>query len=176
MDKTIVIYYSNTGNNRFLANRIAKRLDCDIEEIKPVINSKPLLLLGTTLGIKKIRADLSQYEKVILVGPVMVGKFLAPLKAFVSKYKEKIKGLIFVTCCGSSYEIKDQKFGHGLVFNKVREILGDKYLQCAALPITLVIPPDKKDDPQLVMGTRLNDDNFKGEISERFEEFINSIS
>lgn len=44
MKKTIVIYYSNNGSNRFLAHKIAERLQCDIEEIKPRINAHLLLV------------------------------------------------------------------------------------------------------------------------------------
>jgi len=176
MKKNIVLYYSGSGNNRFLANKIAERLSCEIEEIKPRIHSHPLLLLGTSLGIKKIKTDISEFDRVILVGPIMVGKFLAPLKSFVKNYSNKINNMIFVTCCGSSYEIRDQKFGHGLVFKQVKEIMGDKCIQCEAFPITLVIPEEKRKDPNLVMSTRLNDDNFKGEILDRFNVFIDKIS
>ena len=34
--KTIVLYYSKNGSNRYLAHEIAKGLSCDMEEIKPL--------------------------------------------------------------------------------------------------------------------------------------------
>jgi hypothetical protein len=37
----------------------------------------------------------------------------------------------------------------------------ENHINCTALPITLVIPPYQQDDA-----------NFKGEIRERFDEFI----
>jgi len=172
MKKTIVLFYSNTGNNRFLAQKTAKTLGCAIEEIRPRIDSHVLILMGLSLGIRKIKADLEYYDRIILCGPIMVGKFLAPLKSFVKSYKKRIKSLIFLTCCGSSYEMKDKKFGHGLVFNQIKEILGEKCDLCQALPITLVVPEDKKEDAKYVMETRLSDENFKGEILVRFGEFI----
>ena len=84
--------------------------------------------------------------------------------------------LVFVTCCGSTYEKKDEKFGHGFVFKEVESILKDKCILCQAFPINLVLPDDKKEDTDAFMKTHLNDENFNGEIQERFEDFIKKIT
>ena len=81
-----------------------------------------------------------------------------------------------MSCCGSSFEMKDKKFGHGLVFKEIKEMLNDKCIHCEAFPITLVIPDDKKENTDTVMKTRLTDNNFKGEILNRFYAFIQMIS
>ncbi len=176
MKKTIVIYYSNKGNNRFLAKRIAENLNCEIEEIRPRLNVLFLLLLGLSLGNQKIKINIAEYDRVILCGPIWMGKFIAPLKGFVKKYRKRINRLIFISCCGSSFEMKDKKFGHGLVFKEIKEILKDKCSHCEAFPVTLIIPDDKKEDPDTVMKTRITDDNFKGEILNRFNDFIKKLS
>ena len=176
MKETIVIYYSNNGSNRYLATRIAKSLNCEKEEIKPRMNVHFFLLFGISFGIKKIKSNLSDYDRIILCGPIWMGKFIAPLKEFVKKYNKTIKDLIFTTCCGSNYEMKDEKFGHGLVFNKIKEMLKEKCSHCEAFPISLILPDDKKEDPNIVMKTRLNDDNFKGEILDRYNSYIQKIS
>lgn len=176
MEKTIVYYYSKKGNNRFLAEKIADNLKCDIEEIRPRLNVFILILVGFTAGIRKLKKLPESYDRVILCGPVFVGKFIAPLKQFLAKYKKQIHELVFVTCCGSGFEQKDKKFGHGLVFNLIREMLGDKCVHCEAFPITMVVPEDKREDPDSVMKTRLSGENFKDEIAERFAGFIKSVS
>lgn len=176
MKKTIVIYYSNNGSNRFLAKKITKNLNCEIEEIKPRLNVHLFLLLGISLGNKKVKANLSQYDRVILCGPIWMGKFIAPLKGFVKKYRKTINTLVFISCCGSSFEMKDKKFGHGLVFKEIKEMLNEKCIHCEAFPITLVLPEDKREDPNIVMKTRLSDDSFKGEILDRFNAFIQFLS
>jgi flavodoxin len=175
MERTIVVYYSNNGSNRFLAHKIAEHLSCKVEELRPRVRSHLLLLFGPPLGNKPIKNDLTAFHRVVLVGPIWMGRFIPPLKDFVRKNKRMIKKLIFVTCCGSSFEVKDEKFGHDLVFQKVRELFGGP-LQCEAFPIPLVLPDDQKEDPQLIMNTRLSEDNFKGEIQRRFDEFIKKIS
>ena len=174
--KTIVVYYSNKGSNKYLAEKISNSLSCELEEIKPRINIFILFLLNIHLGIKPMITNIKEYDRVILCGPIWMGKFIPPLRSFIKKYFASIHKLIFVTCCGSTYEKRDEKFGHGLVFKEVESILKDKCVLCQAFPINLVLSNDKREDTDAFMKTHLNDENFKGEIQERFDSFIGKIS
>ena len=174
--KTIVIYYSRKGSNRFLAEKIAGKLSCDLEEIRPRSNAFSLILTNINTGIRKLKHDVSTYERVILVGPVFMGRFIPPLKAFVTKYAGQINELVFVTCCGSSYSKKDEKFGHGLVFEEVKKILGGKLVLTQAFPVGLVLPEEQREDPDAFMKTHLSDGNFDGEIADRFESFMKKLA
>jgi len=173
--KTIVVYYSNKGSNKYLAERISKSLSCEIEEIKPRLNIFLLFLMNIHLGIKPLKNNIKEYDKVILCGPIWMGKFIPPLRSFIKKYFYKINKLIFVTCCGSTNAKKDEKFGHGLVFKEVENILKDKCILCQAFPVSLVLPDDKKEDTNAFMKTHLNDENFKGEIQVLYENFIRNV-
>lgn len=179
MKKTIVIYYSNTGSNRYLAEKIAQRLDCDIEAIRPRPNLFFILMLlsalKTSWGIKSLNHNPAQYDRIVLCGPIWMGNFISPLRGFINKYRKQIKQLYFVTCCGSSDAVKNDKFGHGTVFQLVKDMLGDTCVLCRAFPIGLVLPEDKQQDSDAIMKTRLSDDNFKGEVQERFEGFIKVV-
>jgi flavodoxin len=174
--KTIVIYYSRKGSNKYLAEKISKSLSCEIEEIKPRLNVFLLFLMNIHLGILSLKDDIKEYDRVILCGPIWMGKFIPPLRSFIKRYLLQIDKLVFVTCCGSTYAKKDEKFGHGLVFNEVKSILGDKCILCQAFPVGLVLPDDKKEDTDAFMKTHLNDDNFNGEIQERYNGFIKKIN
>lgn len=173
--KTLVIYYSHKGSNKFLAEKISSELNCDLEALKPRINSHLLFIMNIGFGNKKLNVKLENYDRIILCGPIWVGKFIKPLKSFVNKNIDKINNLIFVTCCGSNYEKKDEKFGHGLVFKQVKNILGEKCRSCHAFPITLLLPEEQKDDPDAFMKIHLNQSNFEGKIKERFNQFIEQI-
>ena len=174
--KTIVYYYSRKGSNRFLATRIADDLQCEIEEIKPRLNSHLLMLVGLHLGNRKLKTKVEDYERVILCGPIYIGKLIVPLKNFINKYSTKISKLIFVTCCGSSFKDKDNKYGHNLVFNDVKSLLKDKCLHYEAFPIDLFAPAELKEDPSAFMKVHLNNANFKGEIVGIYDNFISKIT
>ena len=107
--KTIVVYYSNKGSNKYLAEKISKRLSGELEEIKPRLNIFLLFLMNIHLGIKPIKTNIKEYDKVVLCGPIWIGKFIPPLRSFIKKYYDSIHKLVFVTCCGSTYEKKDEK-------------------------------------------------------------------
>ncbi len=70
------------------------------------------------LGIKPIKTNLKEYDKVILCGPIWMGKLIPPLRSFINKYIDSINKLVFVTCCGSTYEKKDEKFRSTVLFSK----------------------------------------------------------
>ena len=176
MKKIIVIYYSNKGSNKYLAGKISKSLSCEIEEIKPRLNVFLLFLMNIHLGIKPLKHKIENYDKVILCGPIWMGKLIPPLRSFIKKYFNKINELIFVTCCGSTDAKKDEKFGHGLVFKEVENLLNDKCIICQSFPIGLVLPDDKKEDTDAFMKTHLNAENFKGEILERCSAFIKKVN
>lgn len=173
---TIVVYYSNKGSNKYLAGKISKELSCSVEEIKPRLNIFLLFLMKIHLGIKPLKNNIKEYDEVILCGPIWMGKFIPPLRSFVKKYNNKLNKLIFVTCCGSTDAKKYEKFGHGLVFQEVKNILKDKCFLCQAFPIGLVLPDDQKEDTKAFMKTHLNDENFKGEIQLIFDNFIRNIT
>ncbi len=173
--KTIVVYYSNKGSNRYLAGKISKDLSCDLEEIKPRINVFLLFIMNIHLGIRPLQRNIAAYDRVILCGPIWMGKFIPPLRSFIKKYEREIGGLIFVSCCGSTFAKKDEKFGHGLVFKEVESLLSGKCLFCQAFPIGLVMPEDQKEDPNAFMHTHLNDGNFKGEMTAIYSTFLSKV-
>lgn len=103
--KFLVVYYSGTKNNQFLAQKMASVLNADIENIRPNLNLIPIQLLFTSLkksfGIKPVINSPKNYDKVILLGPVWFGKLVSPLREFLNRYKTEIKALHFVSCCGT---------------------------------------------------------------------------
>ena len=175
MKKIIVVYYSKKGSNKYLAGKISKSLSCESEEIKPWMNIFLLFLMNIHLGIRPLKHKIEDYDTVILCGPIWMGKLIPPLRSFVNKYFSKINKLVFVTCCGSTDAKKDEKYGHGLVFKEVTNILKERCILCQAFPVGLVLPDDKKEDADAFMKTHLNEENFTGEIRERFDSFIKKL-
>ena len=171
----IVVYFSRKGSNAYLAQKIADRLSADMEAIRPRLGSFGVVLFNLNPGIRKMKHRISEYDRVILVGPIFMGRFIAPLKSFIKRYKNQIHKLAFVTCCGSTYDKKDEKFGHGLVFEKLRTMVDGRLTLTRAFPVGLILPPEQREDPDAFMKAHLDDSTFKGEISERFEECITAL-
>lgn len=173
--KTIVYFYSHKNSNRYLANKIAADLKCEIEEIKPRLNVHLLMLMNVNFGNRRLKTKLEDYNRVIVCGPIWMGKLIVPLKNFLNKNISKINKLVFVSCCGSTFDKKDEKFGHNLVFNQVKNLSGDKCQHCEAFPVSLVLPDEQKEDSEAFMKTHLNNSNFKGEIVGIYDNFIRKI-
>lgn len=171
----IVYYFSHKGSNRYLATKIATDLKCELEEIKPLLNSHLLMLMGLNFGNRRLKTKVENFDKVILCGPIWMGKLIVPLKNFLTKHIRKIKEIVFVSCCGSTFDKKDEKFGHNLVFNEVKNIAGEKCIHCEAFPIGLVLPDEHREDTDAFMKTHLNDENFKGEIAGIYDDLIHKL-
>ena len=105
-----------------------------------------------------------------------MGCLAAPCNDFIRKYEKQIKKLDVITCCGSTDAKKDDTFGYGKVFTRLEERLGDKCGIHEAFPIELVLSDAQKSDDQAMMNTRLNDDNFAGEIGTRLKRFSEKVS
>lgn len=178
--KSLVVYYSKSGNNAYLAQKIADSLGGEREAIRPRANVFPALLLFSALkispGIKPLTHRVDDYDAVILCGPIWMGQVISPLRDVLKQYGSRINRLYFATCCGGGDEQKDGKFGYASVFQQVRQAAGDTVAHCEAFPISLIVPEDKAGDGDAVMKTRLSDQNFSGPLQERFEQFITNIT
>ena len=179
MKKILVTYYTNTGSNAYLAKRFAEALNADIEEMYPRFDNMAWLvirsLLGQSVGLKPLEHDPSKYDAVLICAPIWMGKLISPVRGLLKKYKGSFKALYFAPCCGGSDEMKDEKFGYESVFETFRGIPKFIPVDCRAFPIPLVLPEDKREDGELVMETKLSDDNFKGEILDRFDDLVQLI-
>jgi menaquinone-dependent protoporphyrinogen IX oxidase len=178
--KTLVVYYSNTGSNKYLAEKIAHALRCEIEAIKPRLNLLPFLMLFSLVktgpGIKTLSHKVNEYDRILVCGPIWMGRLISPLRDFINAYRKNINRLYFASCCGSTDAAKYDTFGHAVVFDKVKNMLGDKCVHCEAFPIGLVLSAKEKEDGNAIMKARLSDSNFTGDIQQRFEDFIQKVA
>jgi flavodoxin len=94
--KTLLVYYSWTGNTRKLAQKITSKLKCDVEEIYEKHKRKGKLdymvggfqaMVGMKSGIEKPKKNPSDYDLVLLGGPVWAGRIAPALRAYLSQSK-----------------------------------------------------------------------------------------
>jgi flavodoxin len=103
--KTLVVYYSLSGNNRLLAETIGKRLDCEVCELQP---KKPRTKLDLLIDAflyrtppnKPIAYDIGAYDRVVLVAPVWNARLAAPMRSFARRSGGHLGNYSFITACG----------------------------------------------------------------------------
>ena len=75
--KTLVVYYSKTGNTRTVAKAIADKLGCDLMEIDEQ---------GAAASAK----DPSAYDLVVIGTPVNGFRASVPIQGYINKNKDKL--------------------------------------------------------------------------------------
>lgn len=175
--KTLVAYYSGNGSNRFLAEKTASDLDAQLVELVPRVKGLviPATFLKIGFGNRNITVNPASYDSIIVCGPIYMGNLAAPCYHFIRKFGKSAKTLNVITCCASKDSAKDETFGYNRLFTKLRGT-GMVNGICQAFPVELVVPADQQSDDEVMMNTRLSEENFNGEIHRRHQEFIAAVS
>jgi flavodoxin len=176
MNKTLIVFFSKTGNNKFIAEKLSKTIDADIEAIIPKTNSSFLLILSSlfkfSASIKPISQDFTKYDKVVILGPIWMGRLISPIKGFINKYAEKIKQIVFITVCGSGIEDKDGKYGYNGVFTELKSILATKLTACFEISTKLLNTNNNTQSDELLISESV----FNDAIKARFDEIVKTLN
>ena len=109
--KTLVVFYSRTGNTKRIAGSIGQSLDCDIEEIVDTekrggiigyIKSGYEASRGRLSKIKDPENDASQYDLVIIGTPVWAGKMSVPVRTYITQNHSKFNKIAFFSTAGGT--------------------------------------------------------------------------
>lgn len=104
--KILVLYYSSTGNTRFIAEAIANTLGADIEEIKPcqkisttgisyVVMGLRQLLSQPEPEIEPLKSNVADYDLVVIGTPVWSYSLSSPIRTLLNTCELKGKGVAF---------------------------------------------------------------------------------
>ena len=120
--KTLLVYYSRTGNTRMIANTISENIECDVEEIVEKDKRKGIIgyiksgyqaSRGKVDHIEDSKYELSDYDVLIIGTPVWAGKMAVPVRTYLNKNMNKIPILAcFCTCGGSGIEKTIEDMGN----------------------------------------------------------------
>jgi len=88
--KTLVVYYSKTGNTRIVAEALIAEKNCDSDELLYDEKAKSI----------DYAHDPSEYDCVILLAPVWAFALAEPMKLYVAKHKSSIKRYGLIVTCG----------------------------------------------------------------------------
>jgi len=180
MKKYLILFYSKTGNSKFIAEKLSIALDGDLKEIKPVINNLLVLFLFSLIKIgiptNISKEDFENYDEIILVGPVWGGLLISPLRNTIKKCIKASMNIHFAVTCETKEEEKDNKYGYTKVLREA-EGLGGKFIQnTAAFSTSLVNMDNKKWSPKLSEKIKITEDNFNGVLKSRISDFESRIT
>jgi len=171
----LVLYFSQTGNSRFLANRIGRALDAEIRELRPVVGSTPLLYMLTLMRFP-VRTglsdgDMSGFDEVVICGPIWGGLLIAPLRAAIRQAARLSRPIHFATCCGSGDHDRDGRWGYAKVLRAATAAGGPYAKTTEAFPTGLGASTASHDGE-----TRLSDDTFSDAHEARLQAFVQRIT
>jgi menaquinone-dependent protoporphyrinogen IX oxidase len=105
--KTLIVYFTRTGNTKKIVDTLQTELTADVEKIIEKGNRNgPLGWLKSgrqgaskaDVEISPLEADPSSYELVVMAGPVWAGNASAPMRAFMKKYRDSLpETAVFLT-------------------------------------------------------------------------------
>lgn len=111
--KTLVVYFSHSGNTRAVAEQVQRKLNADILEIKPttpyttVYNDltrqvKQEMEAGFKPKLQPINMDIQAYDTVVIASPIWWGTIALPMQSFLSEYNLAGKTILPVVTHGGS--------------------------------------------------------------------------
>ena len=105
--KTLIVYFTRTGNTKKIVDKLQTELTADVEKISEEGSRHgPLGWLKSgrqgaskaDVEITPLKADPSSYELVVMAGPVWSGNASAPMRAFIKKYRDSLpETAVFLT-------------------------------------------------------------------------------
>jgi len=130
----IVMYYSRSGTTKKVAEAIASKLGCEIEELVDTQKRKGIIgflksgyqaMKGKLTTLEPVKHDASQYDMVVLGTPVWGGRMSVPILTFITQNKEKIAEIaLFITAGGTGNEENISSAVTNLCGKKAKATLG----------------------------------------------------
>lgn len=88
--KTLIVYYSKSGNTRKVAEKVQSTLSCDLDEIQYDQNSHKVISA----------LNPADYERVILMCPIWAFHLSEPMKLYLRQQKANIRQYRLAVTCG----------------------------------------------------------------------------
>ena len=106
--KSLVAYYSRTGNTKTVAEAVADSLNADVEPISSDTEGKGTgrlvmqALFKVQARIGQTTKDPSLYDVVVVGTPVWAHTISSPVRTYLAKNKSKFKSVAFFCTYGGS--------------------------------------------------------------------------
>lgn len=143
--KILVIYYSHTGNNAALAEKIAKELNAETFRLRDQKNRtmKRIVLdmmLHRSPRLQVLPNRVDAYELVLFIGPVWMFSVNSPLKSCMKAIRKQIDKYAFVSLSGGALGPNTK------LAKQLKKLLGKNQALHLDLPIKYFCTMDKEPD------------------------------
>ncbi len=110
--KTAIVYYSMSGNTKYVADKIAEKIEADIIRIEPVkaypdkgatkfIWGGKSAVMGEKPALQPYEFSTEKYDRIILGTPVWASNFAPPIRTFIKENPDIHEKKIAVFTCFS---------------------------------------------------------------------------
>jgi len=122
--KTLIMYYSRTGNTRAVCEALAEKMDADLVEIRDLKNRMSRIgivggmfrtILGMRTDILPEKIDMTQYDAVIIGAPIWAAKVPPAMRTAIYLNGFEGKKVVMLVTCDTFYAEKYQKKTQKLV-------------------------------------------------------------
>ena len=142
MGKTLIVYYSLSGNTLAGCEVLQKGLEADLLEIRDLKNRSGKWgflcaafgsLFGRLTRIDPENPDMADYENIIIASPIWTGKLSIAIRTFIDRNRFDKKKVILYTTTNAAEKEKYKEKNRNLVREKGGEVVG--YFQILARKI-----------------------------------------
>ena len=101
--KTLIVYYSMSGNTEYAARRVAERIGAELLPVRPetaypdkgfakFYHGGKSAVLGQNPRLQPCVFDAGRFDRVIFGFPVWAGRVAPPIRSFIAEHGEALKG------------------------------------------------------------------------------------
>lgn len=139
MVKTLIVYYSLSGNTQAGCRVLQKELNADLLEIRDLKNRSGKWgffraafgsLFGMLTRIDPEQPDMSSYDHIIIGSPIWTGKLSMAIRTFIDQNRFDSKKVVIYTTTNAAEKEKYKQKNRDLVREKGGEVVG--YVQVLA--------------------------------------------
>lgn len=172
--KSIIVYYSHSGNNEKLAFELKERIGCDIHKISEVKKRKTISILfnfffKSNSKLSSANINIKEYDNIILVSPIWGGKIASPMRAFLEQEKKYLDRYFYITLCNGEIGQREK-----IVCELSSIVQRDPY-EVRELWINRLLPEEKKNKIKHTFNYEINKHDIEC-FNEDIESFIQLIN
>ena len=115
--KTLIVYYSLTGNTRLICEALKKNMSADIQRLREqrqynrisaYVTGLAAALSGSGRAILPLEEDVSAYDRIVIAAPVWAAHLAPPVVTFLRCYDLRNKPVyVLLTHTGETGQIVD---------------------------------------------------------------------